>query len=182
MDFYISDTHFGHAGIIASCNRPFADVAHMDRDMVQLWNARVGPEDHVWHLGDVVYRAADDPGEYLRQLNGRMHLIVGNHDGKGVLRLHGVDGRFESIDYALVRTDGEGRRMWLSHYPLAEPPKRTWALYGHVHGNADWPGAGLVMAQERSLNCCVEVNGYMPVTFDELVRSNERWREENRKR
>ena len=33
----------------------------------------------------------------------------------------------------------------------------------------------LLRTCDRMLNCCVEVNGYMPVTFEELQANNARW-------
>lgn len=45
-----------------------------------LWNDRVQADDEVWILGDFCYRAEKGPEWYLRQLKGRKHLIVGNHD------------------------------------------------------------------------------------------------------
>lgn len=180
MIFYTSDTHFGHSNIIRFCNRPWKTVADMDRDMIAAWNARVADDDHVWHLGDFCYRNAADARSYLRALNGHKHLVIGNHDHKGVLRLGDELGEFfESVDYAACVQDGD-RRIWMSHYPLAEPPKHVWCLYGHVHGNKGWDGYKLVRGFERCLNACADVNNYVPVTFDELVYNNRIWKGETR--
>jgi len=32
--FFTSDTHFGHENIIRYCQRPFADVGEMDRELI----------------------------------------------------------------------------------------------------------------------------------------------------
>lgn len=50
--FFTSDTHFGHTGIIQACNRPFISTEFMDEALIRNWNATVGPNDDVWHLGD----------------------------------------------------------------------------------------------------------------------------------
>lgn len=34
MDFYISDTHFGHENIIWFCGRPFSNAQEMDEALV----------------------------------------------------------------------------------------------------------------------------------------------------
>ena len=39
----------------------------------------VRPEDDIYILGDLIYRA-EDPVSILKQLTGRLHLIKGNHD------------------------------------------------------------------------------------------------------
>ena len=184
MDYYISDPHFGHAGIIKFCNRPFSDVREMDRQMTNLWNARVGKDDDVWILGDIVFDRHEDPASYLARLSGRKHLIIGNHDERNVSLVDPAIGGtkfgacFESVDYALRRTDGKGRKIWMSHYPLLEGPRDTWILYGHIHNHRNQRYWNMLREMEQSLNCSVEVNGYMPVTFEELVVNNKRWRAE----
>ena len=78
--FYIADTHFGHENSIRFCNRPFADVNEMNRTLIKNWNAKVTPDDDVYVLGDFAYRCATSVRNIARQLNGKKHLVVGNHD------------------------------------------------------------------------------------------------------
>jgi calcineurin-like phosphoesterase family protein len=77
--FFTADTHFGDHGTINLQRRPFASVADIDEAMVVRWNAVVGPEDLVWHLGDVA-RRADGVEALLTRLNGTKHLLRGNND------------------------------------------------------------------------------------------------------
>ena len=54
--------------------------------------------------------------------------------------------------------------------------KSSYMIYGHIHNhvNADyWP---LIAKRSRMLNAGVEVNGYEPVSFEELVENNEKFR------
>lgn len=75
----IADTHLGHVKVAAA--RGFASVEDHDRELVQRWNAAVGPKDTVWHLGDVYLGGAGGPGlAALRQLHGLKRLVLGNHD------------------------------------------------------------------------------------------------------
>ena len=48
--FFTSDHHFGHANIIKFCNRPFKDVQEMNETLIERWNKKVKPKDHVYHL------------------------------------------------------------------------------------------------------------------------------------
>ncbi len=51
-------------------------------------------------------------------------------------------------------------------------------IHGHIHNDrrADfWP---LIAARERVLNAGVDINGFMPVTFEELVENNARFKGE----
>jgi calcineurin-like phosphoesterase family protein len=79
--FFTSDTHFGHAGARSLYRRPFDSVPEMDAAMCDRWNATVGPDDEIWHLGDfAVGLPAARMAELLGRLNGRKHLITGNND------------------------------------------------------------------------------------------------------
>ena len=179
--FFISDTHFGHANIIRMCERPFVSIEEMDRTLIENWNARVSPDDDVYHLGDFAYRAEKSCVNYLKKLNGHIHLVIGNHDYKQILKQPDALAMLEEYLEATTITLPH-KRAFLCHYPLAEPPKHVWIIHGHVHNTTDvehyqtWP---IIRTRERTLNASVEVNNYMPVTFDELLRNNQRWKEQH---
>ena len=78
--FFIADTHFGHENALAFDNRPFKTIEEHDRALTENWNNAVGPEDEVFVLGDISWHNATKTNEILRALNGKKHLIVGNHD------------------------------------------------------------------------------------------------------
>lgn len=82
MIYYISDLHFGHLRCIKMDKRPFSSIEEMDRILIENWNNKVNEEDDVYILGDFSYKSKIDPVEYLKQLKGHKHLIVGNHDLK----------------------------------------------------------------------------------------------------
>jgi calcineurin-like phosphoesterase family protein len=132
--FFTSDTHFAHAGARALYRRPFASVAEMDAAMEARWNAVVGPEDEVWHLGDFALGlTAPAMAALLARLHGRCkHLIAGNNDGPATTALAG----WASVrPYAELELEGVG--LVLCHYAF-----RTWRnkhrgwinLHGHSHG------------------------------------------------
>lgn len=162
--YFTADTHFGHARAIAFCKRPFANADEMNEGLIERWNARVSPDDTVWCLGDFAFRQAKGSlaGIFAR-LNGRKHLIIGNHDDCEVLDLPWSS---TPTLMAEVRVDHQGRnrRVALCHYPI-----RSWDgmyrdavhLYGHEHGNiTDYH------------NCCdvgVDRWHYQPVTFAEAM-------------
>ncbi len=171
MIWYIADPHFGHENIIRLCSRPFASVREMNESLVSAWNGRVGGSDTVWILGDLFYRC-DNPEAILWRLKGKKRLILGNHDSSWT-DLVDLSLFFESVDTLAEVSDGE-RGLTLCHYPLLtwRYESRTWMIHGHIHNdtNADfWP---LIRARERVLNAAVEINGYRPVTFEELLANN----------
>jgi calcineurin-like phosphoesterase family protein len=131
--WFTADTHFGHAGALALYRRPFASVAEMDAAMVARWNAVVGVDDEVWHLGDFALRTGPEAAcALLRSLNGRKHLVTGNNDPPDIAEL----GEWSSVQ-PYVEMTVETFRLVLCHYAF-----RTWNgmgkgalnLHGHSHG------------------------------------------------
>ena len=80
--FFTSDSHFCHKNIIEFCSRPFETVEEMNEKLVENWNKVVGPSDIVYHLGDFCFAGSAEWHYLLGKLNGRIHLIIGNHDEK----------------------------------------------------------------------------------------------------
>jgi calcineurin-like phosphoesterase family protein len=156
--WFTSDTHFGHANIIRFCARPFESVGAIDAAMIANWNATVRPDDVIWHLGDFVVRSARSPDDYLRRLNGRKHLVHGNHDTEASRT---SAGWASSQPFSEVSV--EGFRLVLLHYGMRVwPGDRRGALhlYGHSHGNL--PG------DRQSLDVGVDVWGFRPVSLAEI--------------
>lgn len=83
-DIYTSDTHFNHANIISSCHRPFNSLEHMNETLIANWNNVVQRNDIVFHLGDFSFGGAAQWAKIRSRLNGRIYLIVGNHDKKNL--------------------------------------------------------------------------------------------------
>ena len=181
---YIADTHFGHENIIRFCDRPFSDVDEMNRRLVEAWNARVSDDDDVYVIGDFAFKSAEHVGSILDRLSGRKHLCVGNHDIKWMKTLD-VDDYFVEVGHALYTVDDARRRIWMCHYPCMDWPgakyESSYHVFGHIHNNVCdefWP---LLRTYTHALNVGVEINGFMPVTLEELIVNNERWREESGK-
>ena len=156
--WFTSDTHFGHAAILRYCERPFGSVEEMDRVMIDNWNAFVARSDEVHHLGDFGYGAADRMRSVFQRLNGKKHLVIGNHDDNAVLKL---DWSSPPQHYREVKVDGT--RLVLFHYGM-----RVWNrmrggsihLYGHSH--ARLPG------NRGSLDVGVDCWDFRPVTLEEI--------------
>lgn len=154
--WFTSDTHFGHKNIIKYSNRPFNSVDEMDEAMIAEWNARVKPDDEIYHNGDFAFHK--NPDRYLSRLNGIKHLIIGNHDS---------DVCLSSYHWASVQPYKElvvnNTKLVLCHYAM-----RVWnrshhgalMLYGHSHGSL--PGSS------QSLDVGVDCWDYRPVNLYEI--------------
>lgn len=179
MIYFTSDVHFGHEDIVKLYGRPFPSVEDMDETIIQNWNSRVCETDEVYILGDLMFRAEKPAHEYLERLNGKKHLIVGNHDNDW-LGQSGVARYFESVSTLTSISDGE-RRLVLCHYPMMTwdgKYRGAYHIYGHIHENKRgeyWP---LLETMKDSLNAGMDVNNFRPVTFDELVENNRVWKGE----
>lgn len=159
--YFTSDTHFGHAAILKLSRRPFASVEEMDAALISSWNAMIAPGDTVYHLGDFCFRNARAATDYLAELNGEVHLIVGNHDGS-TLKRHTES--FASVNH--IREIGvNGKAIVLCHYPMREWHgcwRGAWHLFGHVHGRLNHEPFG------HSLDVGVDSNRFRPWRFEEI--------------
>lgn len=172
MNYYISDLHFGHRNAIEFDKRPFSTVEEMDDELITRWNRKVKDADQVYIIGDFFCRNEKPEEWYLEQLNGKKHLIIGNHDMR-LLENPVAMRHFESVDKMMHVTD-EGKQICLCHFPIAEWNgfyKKSWHIYGHIHG-AKTPTYEYMRTKERALNAAACINNYEPSSFQELVRHN----------
>lgn len=176
MIYFTSDLHLGHQNIIHLCNRPFLSVEEMDATLIHNWNKKVHRNDIVYILGDLMFRNEKAPEEYLQQLNGKKHLLLGNHDNRWIKDCN-LSLFFESVERLGFTTDGK-RKLTLCHYPLMSWPhiQTSFMIFGHIHNNTDadyWP---FISHSPRMLNAGVDINNYEPVTFEEMEANNKRFK------
>ena len=173
MYYYIADPHFGHENILNMCRRPFGSIEDMNEALIAAWNGRVTGNDTVFILGDLFFRC-DDPESILTRLKGKKRLIVGNHDSSWMDRVD-LSRYFVSVDPYLEITDGS-RLLTLCHYPLLtwkhKLRQNSFMIHGHIHNDTTSDFFPLLAIRERALNAGVDINGFRPVTFGELVESN----------
>lgn len=170
MIYYTSDDHIGHFNILKLAHRPHKTVEEMNADIIARWNAKVGPSDDVYILGDMFFKFDDiqQVKDILKSLNGKKHLIRGNHDKF----LNSINWKeyFEEVVYYKEISDN-GRMVILFHYPIEEWNgfyRNSYMLYGHVHDNMDG-----IKKHPRKFNVGVDVNDFEPKTLDELIEENE---------
>lgn len=176
MIYYISDTHFFHENIIRICKRPFIDLERMHSVIISNWNKKVKPEDEIYILGDLSYKCPDAGYQQLfnliKNLNGKKHLIIGNHDRKWLKSYNNQckEKLFESIDIYKDIYDDQNRRVIMFHYPIEDwdgQYRGSYHLYGHVHNSDN----GYKIIPNR-YNVGVDVNNFEPKTLDELISLN----------
>ena len=180
--YFTADLHFGHSEIINYCSRPFSDVSEMNKVLIKNWNSRVNNDDHVYIAGDVFYGGRDAAGmkdavATVKKLNGILHLIAGNHD---IPYLKNMEYHYLFADVDQLRYLKHGKEhIFLSHYPMAEWSgyfRGSWHIYGHIHNSTTGSAYQYMKTQDKALNAATDICGFMPVTFDELILCNERFK------
>ena len=156
--FVASDLHFNHKNIslycpesrgqFVECTGQSTDVNgvttptynflvdKMNETIIERWNSKVQPGDHVFILGDVAMGRIELAPALIKRLNGDKTLILGNHD-RGLMKLPEVDELFIDIrDYTFLSVRGVGVAM--SHYPMLSwdgMGHSSIMLHGHLHGS-----------------------------------------------
>lgn len=177
MIYFTSDLHLGHNSVIALCHRPFSSTEEMDETLIANWNAKVKGNDKVYIVGDLIWDGKRAE-EYLSRLRGKKVLIVGNHDG-GMLSRIDVGKYFVSVS-KYAEESIESRNITLCHYPLLEwknsriegSVRMGFDVFGHVHNNVHRADYMPVLCRPTALNAGVDVNGFAPVTFGEMMKNN----------
>ncbi|MGM9681729.1 MAG: metallophosphoesterase [Eubacteriales bacterium] len=180
MIYFLSDLHLGHTNIISHCKRPFSSVEEMDRVLIENWNGKVGKNDTVYIVGDMIWDKRR-VGDYLPKLSGHKILIRGNHDA-GWVKKPEYSGFFDEI-CPMLFLKLCGHPITLCHYPLLEwewsrkpdPGKRGYLIYGHIHNNIE-PLYRPLFESDFALNAGADINGFTPVTFEELAENNRSFR------
>ena len=174
MKYYIADTHFGDTRIINLCGRPYKDLEEMTLSIIMNWNSTVDPKDEVYMLGDVAYRYKGNLRLLLDSLNGKKHLLIGNHDSGWMKKPTNLRA-FRSID-KMSKIQDEGRSVVLCHYPLMAFDGSTrggYHVFGHIHNNTNEPLYNAINSMKNAFNAGVDVNGFAPVTLDQLIESKQ---------
>jgi calcineurin-like phosphoesterase family protein len=199
MIHYIADCHFYHSALNERMDkRGFPDVEAMNEYMIEKWNSKVTNSDTVVILGDLSLGNVDQTNELINRLNGKLCLIVGNHD-KYVNKPGFDKDRFLWIDNYREITDSQ-KKVICSHYPIPfyegqyrkrhNGDPKTYMLYGHVHETRDEDLMKKVISliQDTAyypigsdkestipcnmINCFCKRSDYTPLTLSEWIKLN----------
>ena len=136
--WFTSDTHFGHSNILEyqKHTRPFTSIEDHDRAIISNWQAKVAPDDVVYHLGDFGFDNEARLDSVLSQLPGQKFFIWGNHD-KVIRNSEKLRNHFQGLaEYKEITI--EKQRVVLFHYPVFEWNRMhhgSYHFHGHTHGS-----------------------------------------------
>ena len=173
--FFTSDTHFLHENIIKYCKRPFDSIEEHDNELIRRWNEKVPKDGIVFHLGDVAFGNPERVNEILKQLNGKIYLVIGNHDWRRIVNEH--NWRFELMTQQINMKIGK-RHIILNHYPMLcfsgswRGEEATYQLFGHVH-TSPYTDEGVDQSRMKMLftsqyDVGVDNNDFTPVSWKEV--------------
>lgn len=175
MKYFTSDLHLGHTSILRYSNRPFSSIEEMNEAIVSNWNNVVhNSSDEVYLLGDVSMINADQTVDILNRMNGRIHLITGNHD-KHNLKSGRFRQRFETITPLLEIKIADGEEpTGAAHLTLCHFPMRSWNqshhgsihLHGHTHGGTEPHGKSVDIGVDSSF--VTGTREYRPFLYSEI--------------
>lgn len=164
--FYTADLHIDHR-LVASIRgftipgavgdpRDIADTGAHNRAIALEWDSRVGPNDHVFILGDISINGSERVLEWVSKRPGFKHLISGNHDPVHPAhrnsyklydkwmsvfasiqpflrkRLVGKEFLMSHFPYSGTGAEGHGVEDRFTQYRL--PDMGMPLLHGHTHG------------------------------------------------
>ena len=171
--WFTSDLHLGHGNIIKYCNRPFKDIEHMNKALIDNWNSRVKLNDVVFHVGDFCFknlsRGKSGEGiglsaiEYERMLNGKIIHIKGNHDKNNSCKtiIHNITISMGNKRILLIHNPEHAYQSFIYNHDVY--------FTGHVHNN--W--AIKRFKQQYHLVDCINVGvdvwNFRPVSFNEIM-------------
>jgi calcineurin-like phosphoesterase family protein len=189
--FFTSDLHIGHKNCIALDKRPFTDLEHMHRVLVNNYNSSVKPGDVCYFLGDVGLCAKNILKDVISQMNGTKVLVCGNHDkGANAMKTAGFDVVLYGASLVIAN-----ELVTMSHCPLigvfredvtdmkGSAPGELWhgetrhsRYYStvdrgqyHLHGHIHSPNGGKsVKILDKQYDVGVVANNYRPVSISDI--------------
>ena len=160
---FIADLHLSHQNM--ATRRGFSSVEEHDEHIISKWNDVVSKRDVTYILGDVTMEKKS-PYALLDKLNGRKHVVMGNHD-----RRQDVEALLKHVDSVAGMVQYKG--IILTHCPI-HPMELDYRfpknIHGHIHDKQVMLGGLPIEIPDERYICvsCERVN-YTPRTLEELL-------------
>jgi calcineurin-like phosphoesterase family protein len=190
--FFTSDWHIGHGAVLDFDKRPFTDLDHMHRVLINNYNSTVPENGLSYFLGDCGLCKADILQNFMSKLNNSTKvLILGNHDsGMNSMYAKGFDVVLNSAIIYIGKN-----RVSMSHCPLPGVFREDitgmkggregenwhgefknqrftnhdltvdYHIHGHIHSGAH---NNTPKSTHNQFDVGVAANGYRPVSISEI--------------
>lgn len=173
--FVVSDWHFNHSREFIYGVRGFHSVEEMNEAIIERHNSTVDSDDDVYVLGDLCL-GGGEPGitaknkALIERMNGRIHIILGNHDTPARQEMYRMCNNVVEVVYATM-VHYRGYHFYLSHFPTLtanlekEPLKQcTINLFGHTHSSDPF-----YQDMPFMYNCAIDAHNCYPVLLDDAI-------------
>lgn len=157
--FFCSDLHFGHKNLVEGIRG--MSVTTSDNLIIQNWNKVVTKRDIVYILGDVTMEKKKDLDK-LKQLNGKIYVVGGNHDTRKVC------GQLQKMGITVMGVL-EYKGFICTHVPVH--PTQLYKTRGNIHGHLHLTNK--IKEEDlggRYYNVNTEFHNYTPILFDDIVK------------
>ncbi len=161
MRFITSDLHLGNLRVIEYCKRPFLNVEEMNKTLIDNWNKTINNNDIVYFLGDLGYDDEESkPAEYwLKQLNGNIIFIKGNHDITNKNKLHDTYNlKYKGYNFLLIHDVDNVPENW-----------NDWVIYGHFH-NSNLEKYPFIDIKNKRINIGIDLTDFYPINMNNLIK------------
>ena len=160
---FIADLHLSHQNM--ATRRGFSSVEEHDEHIIAKWNDVVSKRDVTYILGDITMEKKS-PYALLDKLNGRKHVVMGNHD-----RRQDVEVLLKHVDSVAGMVQYKG--IILTHCPI-HPMELDYRfpknIHGHIHDKQVMLGGlPIEIPDERYICVSCERVDYTPRTLEELL-------------
>lgn len=172
MIYFTSDLHFCHNKDFLYEPRGFKSVEDMNIAIVERWNSKILNEDTIYVLGDLMLCDDIKGMELLKQLNGHIVVIRGNHDSDIRIKRYkeetiNVDGVYDALQIKYGKAT-----FFLCHYPVMVAnfdDQLPWAkhlinLYGHTHQKDKFYNGNPYM-----YNVALDAHDCFPISIEEII-------------
>lgn len=188
--FFTSDLHVGHENVLKFDSRPFRDIDHMEKVLINNFNATVPKDAITYFLGDMGMCSKTRLRDVVAQLNGTKVLVLGNHDG-------GMNAMYR-IGFDVVLNSAAlwiaGHEVTMTHCPLrgiwrenisgmkgasdgenwhGEHKQLRFSIEDrgqfHLHGHIHSPNSGKsqkILGKQYDVG--VPANNYRPVSISQI--------------
>lgn len=165
--FFTADLHLYHNNMINYASRPFGGLNEMHSHITKAFNSILTTDSDLYIVGDVTLLSSEFGGRIkkaLAAINGRKHLVIGNHDTwkvrnyleAGITTVHSA-GSFKHKDI----------RFFMMHDPaeyLCVENGTNVLLCGHIHTLFKH-----LFPEKRIINVGVDVWEYKPVSIEQIM-------------
>lgn len=175
-----SDLHFMHDKDFIYGPRGFENAQEMTEQIIKNLHEVVEYDDDLWILGDLTLGNLEEAKKYLKQIPGRVHVVVGNHDSAQRIEAYKSFGWDVHEAGCLIKM--RGKSILLSHFPaltqnfdLKPLSREVINFHGHTHQEENF-----TKDQYCMYHVGVDSHNNYPVLFEDAIDDIVDYRKKNK--